>query len=59
MRRVERLGDQTRLHLSLGPHEIVTLADPHVPLEAGAALAIRPENPLWFDAGGHRLSTRA
>jgi multiple sugar transport system ATP-binding protein len=55
VRRVERLGDQTRLHLSFGPHEIVTLVDPHAPLQPGAALGIRPENPLWFDASGNRI----
>jgi multiple sugar transport system ATP-binding protein len=55
VRRVERLGDQTRLHLSFGPHEIVTLTDPHTPLQAGAAVAIRPDSPLWFDASGQRL----
>jgi multiple sugar transport system ATP-binding protein len=55
VRRVERLGDQTRLHLSLGPHEIVTLTDPHAPVQPGAALGIRPENPLWFDASGNRI----
>jgi multiple sugar transport system ATP-binding protein len=55
VRRVERLGDQTRLHLSLGPHEIVTLVDPHAPLQPGTELGIRPENPLWFDASGNRI----
>lgn len=55
VRRVERLGDQTRLHLSFGPHEIITLADPHTPLGAGDSIAIRPQNPLWFDADGNRL----
>ena len=29
--RVEHLGDQTRLHLSLGGHDIVTLSDVHTP----------------------------
>ncbi|WP_103333899.1 ABC transporter ATP-binding protein [Pseudotabrizicola formosa] len=55
VRRVERLGDQTRLHLGLGPHEIVTLADPHTPLGPGDSIAIRPQTPLWFDASGNRL----
>ena len=55
VRRVEHLGDQTRLHLTLGPHEIVTLADPHTPLAPGDSLSIRPENPLWFDASGNRI----
>jgi multiple sugar transport system ATP-binding protein len=53
--RVEHLGDQTRLHLRLGGHDIVTLADPHTPLAHGDTMRIRPENPLWFDATGARL----
>jgi multiple sugar transport system ATP-binding protein len=53
--RVEHLGDQTRLHLRLGDHDIVTLAAPHTPLGHGDALRIRPEKPLWFDATGNRL----
>lgn len=28
--RVEHLGDQTRLHLSLGPHNLITLTEPHI-----------------------------
>ncbi len=55
VRRVEHLGDQTRLHLTMGPHEIVTLADPHTTLAPGDAVAIRPETPLWFDASGNRI----
>ena len=55
VRRVEHLGDQTRLHVTLGPHEIVTLAEPHTPLAPGDSIAIRPDNPLWFDASGNRI----
>lgn len=55
VRRVEHLGDQTRLHLTLGPHEIITLADPHTRLAPGDSLSIRPDNPLWFDASGNRI----
>ncbi len=55
VRRVEHLGDQTRLHLSFGPHEIITLSDPHTPLVPGDSIAIHPENPLWFDASGTRI----
>lgn len=55
VRRIEHLGDQTRLHLTMGGHQIVTLADPHTPLSPGDALFIRPENPLWFDASGNRI----
>jgi multiple sugar transport system ATP-binding protein len=55
VRRLEHLGDQTRLHLTMGPHEIVTLADPHTRLSPGDTIAIHPENPLWFDAAGNRI----
>jgi multiple sugar transport system ATP-binding protein len=53
--RVEHLGDQTRLHLSLGPHALITLTEPHTPLTPGQTLRIRPHNPLWFDATGARI----
>ena len=53
--RVEHLGDQTRLHLSLGPHNLITLTEPHTPLKPGETLNIRPHNPLWFDASGNRI----
>ena len=55
VRRVEHLGDQTRLHLTLAGHDLITLTDAHSPLSPGDAIAIRPENPLWFDASGHRV----
>lgn len=55
VRRVEHLGDQTRLHLTCLGHDIITLADPHTPLAAGDSLLIRPKDPLWFDAGGNRI----
>jgi multiple sugar transport system ATP-binding protein len=53
--RIEHLGDQTRLHLTLGEHCLVTLTDPHSSLTPGETLKIRPEKPLWFDAGGNRI----
>ncbi|MGL4234681.1 ABC transporter ATP-binding protein [Tabrizicola sp.] len=53
--RIEHLGDQTRLHLTLGPHSLITLTDPHSTLTPGETLKIRPENPLWFDAQGNRI----
>jgi multiple sugar transport system ATP-binding protein len=55
IQRVEHLGDQTRLHLSLGPHNLITLTEPHTPLKPGETLHIRPHNPLWFDATGARI----
>ena len=52
--RVEHLGDQTRLHLKLGGHDVVTLADGAVPAQ-GETVRIAPRNPLWFAADGARL----
>jgi multiple sugar transport system ATP-binding protein len=56
VRRVEHLGDQTRLHLTCAGHDIITLTDPHSTIAPGSTLSIRPQNPLWFDAAGARLS---
>ncbi|WP_422377960.1 ABC transporter ATP-binding protein [Roseibium sp.] len=56
VRRVEHLGDQTRLHLSLDGHDIVTLSEPHTSLEPGDMLAIQPRNPLFFDDSGARIA---
>jgi multiple sugar transport system ATP-binding protein len=53
--RIEHLGDQTRLHLSLGPHSLITLTEPHSTFAPGETLKIRPHNPLWFDASGARI----
>ncbi|MEL6769364.1 MAG: ABC transporter ATP-binding protein, partial [Pseudomonadota bacterium] len=53
--RIEHLGDQTRLHLALDGHEIVTLTDVHTGLEPGDTVAIQPRNALYFDASGARI----
>lgn len=53
--RVEHLGDQTRLHLSLNDHTLTTLAAPHTPLVSGDTLSIEPVNALYFDATGARI----
>jgi len=53
---VEFLGDQTRLHLKLGDHDLISVTDPHTKLRPGDTVAIRPENPLYFDAAGHRVA---
>jgi len=55
VRRVERLGDQTRLHLTCAGHDLVTLTDPHTAIAPGTVLQVAPHLPLWFDAGGARL----
>ncbi|MEM8958294.1 MAG: ABC transporter ATP-binding protein [Pseudomonadota bacterium] len=54
--RVEHLGDQTRLHLQLDGHDIVTLTDVHTPLRGGETIAIAPRDPLYFDAEGRRIA---
>jgi multiple sugar transport system ATP-binding protein len=54
--RVERLGDQTRLHLKLDGHDIITLTDVHTRLEPGNPIAIHPRTPLYFDASGARIA---
>ncbi|MGB0696213.1 MAG: ABC transporter ATP-binding protein [Rhodospirillaceae bacterium] len=54
--RIEHLGDQTRLHLSLQGQDIVTLTDVHSDLEPGDQIAVAPTNPLYFDAHGARLA---
>jgi multiple sugar transport system ATP-binding protein len=59
IQRIEHLGDQTRLHLALGPHTLITLTEPHTALTPGETLTIRPLNPLWFDASGNRIGAIA
>ena len=55
--RVEHLGDQTRLHLVLDGHDIVTLTDIHTATAAGNTIQIEPCNALYFDVEGNRLHT--
>jgi multiple sugar transport system ATP-binding protein len=55
---VEHLGDQNHLHVELGGHKLVTLADPASELEAGDAVTIDLVDPLYFDAEGRRLQGR-
>ena len=54
--RIEHLGDQTRLHLNLDGHEIVTLTDVHTELKPGDPVSIQPRNALYFDAAGDRIT---
>ena len=54
--RVERLGDQTRLHLSFRGHNIVTVTEPHTTRRDGEIVKIEPVDPLYFDADGMRLA---
>lgn len=55
VQRVEHLGDQSRLHLNLKGHDVITIADPATTYEPGAVLKIAPKDPLCFDAAGARI----
>ncbi|GAA4166216.1 hypothetical protein GCM10023069_18690 [Shinella granuli] len=56
VKRVEHLGDQTRLHLSFKRHDLITITDAHTPLKGGETIRIQPSRPLYFDAAGMRLA---
>jgi multiple sugar transport system ATP-binding protein len=52
--RVEHLGDQTRLHLKLADHDVITLTGPQTSLSSGETIRISADNPIFFDANGNR-----
>ena len=54
--RTEHLGDQTRLHMTLAGHDIVTLTDPQTALSAGDTIQIAAHKPVFFDAQGARIA---
>lgn len=54
--RVEHLGDQTRLHLKIADHDLITLVDPHTKLNPGETIQIAAQKPLFFDESGARLA---
>ncbi len=56
VRRVEHLGDQTRLHLTFLDHPLISVTNAHTPLKPGDILKVRPENPFYFDAAGNRIA---
>jgi len=56
VKRVEHLGDQTRLHMDLNGHNIVALSPSGNPYSAGTTIKIQPVNPLCFDESGHRIA---
>ena len=55
VKRVEHLGDQTRLHLSFNHHDLITVTDAHTTLQAGDIVKIKPQHPFYFDATGARI----
>ncbi len=56
VKRVEHLGDQTRLHLTFQNHDLITVTDAHTPLRAGDIVKIQPDRPFYFDATGTRIA---
>ncbi len=56
VKRVEHLGDQTRLHLSFKNHDITTVTDAHTTLRSGDIVKIQPQRPFYFDATGARIA---
>jgi multiple sugar transport system ATP-binding protein len=54
--RIEHLGDQNHVHLDYRGQMLVTLADPHAPLEAGQNVELQLVRPLYFDAAGQRIA---
>ncbi len=59
VKRVEHLGDQTRLHLDLSGHAITALSPAGDPHAAGSTVKIQPVNPLYFDKSGDRIVGRS
>ena len=55
--RVEKLGDQTRLHLKINDLDLITLTDAHTQIQSGDCLKIAPQSPLDFGANGERINS--
>ena len=55
VKRIEHLGDQTRLHLDFKDHNLVTVTDAHTHLKQGDIIKIRPKKPYYFDSAGERI----
>jgi len=55
VQRIEALGDQTRLHLTVQNHPIVTLMNVDKPVNIGHNINIALHNPLYFDINGMRV----
>ena len=55
VKRVEHLGDQTRLHLTCNSLDLITVTDAHTVLRPGDIIKIQPDRPFYFDAAGARI----
>ena len=52
---IERLGDQTRLHVLHEGHRITTLIAPGANYQTGDSVALKLLRPLCFDRSGNRI----
>ena len=59
VQRIEHLGDQNHIHLAVGEHTLVALADPASKLRAGDPIDVRLEKPVFFDRDGERIGADA
>ena len=55
VKRIEHLGDQTRLHLSFKNHDLITVTDAHTTLSQGEIVKIKPRKPYYFGIDGARI----
>ncbi|WP_459445799.1 ABC transporter ATP-binding protein [Alphaproteobacteria bacterium US3C007] len=55
VKRIEHLGDQTRLHLDFKNHRLITVTEAHTLLKSGDNIKIQPKQPYYFDAAGARI----
>ncbi len=56
VKRVEHLGDQTRLHLTFKSHDLITVTSAHTDLKRDDIVKITPHRPFYFDAAGTRIA---
>lgn len=56
VKRVEHLGDQTRLHLTFKSHDLITVTSAHTDLQRDDIVKITPHRPFYFDAAGTRIA---
>lgn len=54
--RIEHLGDQTRVHLTMNGYQIITLTDAHTELKSGAMVYLLPNGGLYFNSEGARIA---
>jgi multiple sugar transport system ATP-binding protein len=54
---IEHLGDQNHLHIKVGGHKLITLADPYLTIHPGDRINLTLKNPLYFGSDGQRLGS--